>query len=174
MESTALLIILRLIHVVAGACWVGAVVVVARKVFPSVLAAGPAGGAVMGQLAGVRKLPLFLIHLMSATILSGILLYVRNGMVSNGEWYRSMPARIYGMGAVFAIITAILGVTINSPTAKKIGALAGTIAASGGPPSAEQVTEMSRLNDKLQKALNVGALLLILAAACMSVARYMP
>ncbi|MDB4906010.1 MAG: hypothetical protein JWO05_794 [Gemmatimonadetes bacterium] len=174
MESTALLIILRLIHVVAGACWVGAVYVVARKVFPAVLASGPAGGVVMGQLAGVRKLPMFFIHLMAATILSGILLYIRNGMLSNGEWYRSMPARIYGLGAAFAIVTAILGVTINSPTARKIGALAGTIAASGGPPSADQQAELARLNAKLQKALNVGALLLVLAAASMSVARYMP
>ena len=50
--SLALLIVLRLLHIVLGVFWVGAVVFIAFLLFPSVRESGPAGGAVMQRLMG--------------------------------------------------------------------------------------------------------------------------
>jgi hypothetical protein len=63
---------------------------------------------------------------------------------------------------------------INSPTAKRLAALAGAIRAAGGPPTAEQAATMQRLQARLRAAMNAAAVLLLLATAAMAVARYVP
>ena len=54
------LFVIRILHVVIGAFWVGAVLFIAAFLAPSVRAAGPAGGAVMQQLMGARRMHLWL------------------------------------------------------------------------------------------------------------------
>jgi hypothetical protein len=55
-----------------------------------------------------------------------------------------------------------------------MGALVAAIRASGGPPSPEQAAEVQRLQVRLTNAMRVAAVLLLLAIAAMSVARYVP
>ena len=174
MFSTSVVTILRFIHIVVGVCWVGAVVFIAAFLLPTIKAVGPAGGAVMQDLTLVRRLPAFLTAGVLLTTLSGLALFYSDSMGFTGAWMASGPGKTFSFGAALGIITAIMGLTINAPTAKRIGALSAAVRASGGPPSAEQAAELQRLQGRLAGAMRIAAVLLLLATAAMSVARYMP
>ena len=163
---------LRLVHILGGVFWVGSAIFMAAFLGPTVRAIGPAGGQVMQQLAQVRKLPMYMMGSMAATLLSGIALYwLASGGFSN-SWPASGPGTTFGLGAVFAILGATIGVAVSMPAARRLGVLGATIAKSGGPPSAEQVAELQRLQGRMATATQIVAILLVLATAAMAVARY--
>jgi len=173
MMSHALFLALRFVHVVVGVFWVGSLVFLAFILLPSVRAAGPAGGAVMQQLTQVRRVPTVLLTAGILTVLSGLTLYWNDSAGFRSKaWLSSGTGMTFGLGAVFAILVLVIGSTVNSPTAKRITALGGQIRAGGGAPSAEQAAQMERLQRRLANALRLTAVLLLLAAAAMSVARY--
>jgi len=66
----------------------------------------------------------------------------------------------------------IHGATVNSPTARKIGFLGTALQAAKGPPQADQLAEMQRLQDKLYFHARVSIGLLLLATLAMGLARY--
>ena len=163
---------LRLVHILAGVFWVGTAVFTAFFLAPSLRAVGPAGGQVMQQLAQVRKLPRYLMTAMALTILSGFAMYWRaSGGFTNG-WVSSGPGMTFGIGGVLAILAASIGFSIGMPAAKQLGAIAGAVAKSGGPPSPDQAAEMQRLQGRMAKATALGSILLVFATAAMAVARY--
>jgi len=170
--SLALLIFLRLVHIVLGVFWVGAVALIAFLLFPAVRESGPAGGAVMQRLMA-RGLNLWLMAAAILTVLSGLALYWHDSAgFSSTEWLGSGPGRTFGLGAVFAIIGVGVGMGVNSRAAKQLGALTAGIQAAGRPPSPNETATIQRLQDRLAKGGVVTAVLLLLAAAAMAVARY--
>jgi uncharacterized membrane protein len=174
MNSTSVFLLARFIHVVAGVAWAGAVIFVAFFLTPAIKATGPAGGALMQRLVRVQRLPVYLMTLMALTILSGLSLYWLDANAFGKAWMHTGAGRTFAAGGLFAILTAIVGVVINVPAAKKLGMLMGAIQASGAPPSAEQAAELARIQNRLNRAGQVSGVLVILAVICMGVARYMP
>jgi hypothetical protein len=172
--SPSLFLVLRLIHVVVGVVWGGAIVFIAAFLLPALRGVGPASGPVMGYLVEKKKMPMYLMAGVALTVLSGLTLYWNDSSGFHSEWMKSGPARTFGAGGVLAIIVAIMGMTINAPAAKKMAAIGAAVRASGGPPSAEQAAELARLQARLAGAMKVAAVLVIAAAALMAVARYVP
>ena len=70
------LIILRILHIAAGVFWVGAAALFFFFVEPTVKALGPTGGAFMGHLSKVKRMPLVILMSAGLTVLAGILLYL--------------------------------------------------------------------------------------------------
>jgi hypothetical protein len=163
--------ILRLIHVLSGVIWVGGVFFVSIYLMPTIRVLGPAGAPVMQHLAQVKKIQLFFMAMAFATILTGLAAFYHNS-AGDTEWMRSGPGRTFSFGALFAIVALIHGATVNSPTARKIGMLGMAFQAAKGPPPADQVAEMQRLQDKLYFHAQVSISLLLLAALAMGLARY--
>ena len=163
---------LRLVHILGGVFWVGSAIFMAAFLGPTVRAIGPAGGQVMQQLAQVRKLPAYMMGSMAATLLSGIALYWRASGGFSNSWPASGPGKTFGLGAVFAIVGATVGVVVSMPAARRLGALAATIAKTGAPPAPDQMAEMQRLQGRMATAAQIAAFLLVLATAAMAVARY--
>ena len=169
-----MMILLRLIHILAGVFWAGAAFFVATILLPSIKAAGPAGGPVMREVVGVRKFPVVASIAGLLTILSGGWMYWHNISVSQGKsWAGSVPGMTYGVGALAAIVTMALAGMIMAPTAKKVGALADAMAAAGGPPSPAQVAEMQTLQARLQFGTRLGAFFLCITVITMAIARYL-
>lgn len=172
---SAMIILLRIIHVLLGVFWVGAVVFTAIFLIPTVRALGPAGGPVMQQIGEVRKLPAFIAVAAVFTVLSGFGLYWQaSGGFTNRTWLGSGTGMTFGIGAVFAIIALVLGLAVITPTAKRASALGAAMASAGRPPSPEQLTEMGRLQARLAKLGSLGAVLLVLTTTAMAIARYIP
>jgi hypothetical protein len=167
--SNSVIAILRLIHIVVGAFWVGGVITTAFFLLPTVKATGPIGGQFAGQLMARTRLPTVLTAAGGLTVLAGLILY---GGVWAGTGF-SGPAAYYAIGGVFAIIAIILGAAIARPAADKLVALGRTLAGQGTPPTAEQSAERERLMNRLTSTSQINAVLVVIAVAFMAVARYL-
>lgn len=175
MPSPVTVYLFRIVHVVVGVVWVGGAVFIAAFLVPSVRAAGPAGGAVMQQVAQVRRLPLWLMAAMLLTVLSGLGLYwIDSAGFRSSAWLGSGPGRVFGLGGAFAVAAGVLGMVVNAPTARRLGAIIARVQATGRPPVPEAAAAIQRLQARLGRAATVAAILLLLATLAMAVARYVP
>jgi hypothetical protein len=171
--SSGLLLLIRLIHIVIGVFWVGAVTFIAFFLIPSVRSIGPAGGALMQQLTQIRRMPAWLTGAGVLTILAGLLLYWHDsGGFGSVEWMRSGPGVTFGLGALLAIAGTGFGTAVNAPAARELGAIMARAQAAGAPPSDADLAVVQRLQARLAWGAQASAVLLLLAAAAMSVARY--
>ena len=165
---------LRILHIVVGVFWVGTVVFMAAFLMPSLRAAGPAGGAVIQQLMGVRRLPLWIMGGMALTLLSGLGLYWRDSAGFQSAWLASGAGRVFGLGGAVAIAASILGMAVNMPTGRRLTEISGRLQAAGRPPTPEEQATLAALQARLGRASVVAAVLLITATLLMAIARYVP
>lgn len=174
MHATSIFLLARFVHVVTGVAWAGALIFIAWILLPAIRATGPAGGALMQQLVRVRRLPVYLMLLAILAILSGLSLFWLDATAFGKAWLHTGPGRTFSAGGALAILAAILGIFVNTPTAKKMEALIGSMQAAGAPPSPEQAAQIGRLQNRLYRATQAAAVLVLLAVICMGVARYVP
>jgi uncharacterized membrane protein len=166
------LIVLRIVHILAGVFWAGAAIMLAAFLEPTARALGPDGGKFMQRLTGQMRLTLFILLAAFLNILSGLGLY---WILSGGfqvRWLTSSLGLSLTIGALAAIVTFILGLAVTRPTLLRMGALGQEIQSAGGPPKPEQMAEMQALQKRLATAGRIGAVLLVIAVIGMSVARY--
>lgn len=158
-----------LIHVVFGTLWAGGAVALGFFIFPAVIEAGPAGGAVMGGVAK-RQLPVYFSAFAILTVLSGLyLIHVRSS--ANPEFFTSAEGMVLSLGALLGLGAFGLGLGIQRPTAMRIGALGAQIAQQGGQPTPEQIAELGVLRPKLLKIAKVVAFHLLGSVVCMAAHR---
>jgi uncharacterized membrane protein len=172
MDDQTLTIVLRLIHILAGIFWVGAIFLMAGFLVPTARASGPEGGRFMQQLMLRRRLSLFLAVAMLLTVISGFTMYARVAAATNGVWAGTPPGIAYGVGGLAAILGAIMGGAISGSAARRIAAI-GQGASPAGGLSAEQQAEMQRLQARTALGSRVTAGLLAIAAGAMAIARYL-
>ena len=173
MFSSGVVVVLRLFHIGAGVFWVGGVLMFTRFVFPAVQAVGPAAGPFMDQLTRVRQVPRALLGAGFVTSLTGLALFWHDSAGGQGDWMRSVTGMAFGTGGLLAIVALVIGLTVNSPTARRLGALAASIQAQGAPPSPEQSAQMGQMQARLGTAGRIVMVLLVLATAAMATARYL-
>ena len=173
MLSPGVVVVLRILHILPAVFWVGGVLMFARFVFPAARALGPAAGPVMDQLTRVRRLPQALLGAGVFASLSGLVLYWHDSAGFQGPWMSSVTGMTFGTGGLLAIVALVIGMTVNSPTAKRLGALAASIQAQGAPPSPEQSAQMQQLQGRLGAAILIVTVLLMLATVAMATARYL-
>jgi len=167
--SNSVIAILRIIHIVFGAFWVGGVITTAFFLLPTVKATGPIGGQFAGQLMARTRLPTVLTAAGGVSVLAGLILY---GGIWAGTGF-SGPPLYYAIGGVIAIIVLVIGAMIARPAADKLAALGRTIAGQGTPPTADQSAERERLLNRLTSSAQINAVLLVVTVAFMAVGRYL-
>jgi len=170
--SQPLIVTLRLLHIVSGAVWVGAVVLTAFFLMPAIVASGPAGGQVMREF-GNRKYSQIVMSLMGITVLSGVGLMWVISAEFTGAWFSSPMGRTISLGAALTIVASVFGFAVSRPTATRMQQLAAEMQGSGGPSSAEQAAQMKALQSRMLLSARVVAVLLLVAVASMATARYM-
>jgi uncharacterized membrane protein len=170
MDERAITIILRLIHILAGVFWVGAMILVAWFLLPTARSLGREGGRFVQHLMMERRLRVYLGIAMLLTVLSGITMYARMAAATHGAWAGTPPGIAYGVGAVAAILGAAVGGAIGGSAGRRLQAIGQAVGAGG--PSAEQQAEIVRLQDRMARGAAIAAGLLIVAAAAMAVGRY--
>jgi hypothetical protein len=159
-----------LVHIVFGVLWAGGAIALGFFIIPSVVDAGPAGGAVM---AGVikRKLPHFYTAFALLSVVSGLyLIHVRSA--ANPDFWGSKEGIVLSVGALLALGAFGIGAGMQRPAALGLGALAAQVAAQGTPPTAEQGAQMALLRGKLGKAARLQAWHVLAAALCMASHRF--
>ena len=167
----ALIILLRLIHILAGIFWLGGTLLLARFIVPTAKRLGPEGGRFMQSLMIEARLPVALAGAGWGTTLTGLALFFFSSGRFAHSWMTSGQGITLTIGALFGISAALHGAAAQAPVAMKLASLAG--AAPSGPPSPERLAEMQALSDKLATGAAVSAGLLLVAASAMAIARYM-
>jgi len=167
------MIVLRIVHILAGVFWVGSVAMFFLYVQPTAKALGPAGGPFMTHLLQQKRVPIVLLWCAATTITAGLLLYWRTSGGFDGDWITSATGLAFTIGGLAAIIAFLLGLTIAKPAADRMGALAQAAAAAGGPPSQEQAAQIGALQAKLRAIGLTNLGLLTGAVVLMAIARYL-
>jgi uncharacterized membrane protein len=168
-----LVIVLRLIHVVAGAIWVGMVVFSTFFMLPAIQEVGPDGGKVMAAVQR-RGLMTVLPILALAALISGVWLYIRDAAGMHAEFARSPVGMAYGLGGLAAIVAYALGVAVMRPSMLKTMALGQSLSATTSAEERQSVmAEMQRLRGRATASGRATAYLLLFAVAAMAVARYL-
>jgi uncharacterized membrane protein len=166
-------LVLRFVHIVGGVFWAGAVFLLVGFIFPTVRETGQTGGRFMQELMQRRRLSVFMNSAAGLTMLSGFIMYGRLIAATNGAWGGTRAGMTLGIGGLATIIAAIIGGSVVGRGGQRLAKLGATIQASGGPPSAEQSAEMSRLQTRMGKAMRAVAVLLLIAVTTMATARYL-
>ena len=162
---------LRIVHIVGGIFWVGGATFMGFFVFPSVLEAGPAGGAVMGGL-GKRKLMIWMPVAAITTMLAGIRLMMIVSNKFGAGYFATASGKTFAIAAGIVILAFAHGMATARPLGNKVAALGAKMA----EPNADKAAiaaEMRPLQMKLAFNMKITATLLLIAAAGMALGRYM-
>lgn len=153
---------LRVIHIVAGGFWAGAVILMGWFVAPTAREVGPAAGPFMQGLLK-RNLTARLIETGAVTVVAGLWLFALRAptFARWQDWALTI-------GAVAALVAFFIGVTRQRPTGKRVQELGAAIASAGGPPTPEQGAEIQSLQARMAGYGNVMAYLFVVALAGMA------
>lgn len=169
----AYMVVLRIVHILAGAFWVGAAVVVFVFLQPAAREVGPAASPLMMQLAQKKRLPDIVLGAAGITILAGLLMYWRVSDGFNADWIGSAYGIAITVGALAALAAVALGASIVRPSMIAAAAIGREVAASGGAPTPEQAAKIQILQDRVRTTGMAIIPLLLFATAAMASARYL-
>lgn len=166
------MLILRVIHVMGGIYWVGSAMYAALFVTPALVKAGPAAAPIMEEFKR-RRLFTILPIVALLTMLSGARLL---GIVSGGfspAYFDTRQGLTFAVSGAASILAFVISLIVSRPSAVKIGAIAATLESLSGDAKAAALAQIAALRRRAGLSSAVAIWLLVLAAAGMSVARYL-
>jgi uncharacterized membrane protein len=166
------LLILRLVHILAGALWVGSGVYATLFLMPAITASGVDAGKLFGALER-RGLFTFMPVIAVLTILSGLRLM---WIVSDGfgpAYFASTAGLAYTVSGVAATLTFLLAMFVSRPASVRAARLGATLAQTLEPQRATLAREAAALRRRAGTASWVAIALLVLATSGMAAARYL-
>jgi uncharacterized membrane protein len=163
MPDQTMMLALRIVHILFGLFWAGTAIALAAFVIPAARANGPTGGRMLREIMQRRRLSASLAIAAALTIVSGATMYWRIATDMHDAWVRSRPGIVLGFGGLAALIAFALGAGVAAPTARKLEALA-----HDAPRSI-----MERLQSRIARVSSAIAVLLVITATCMAIARYL-
>ncbi|MGD8828852.1 MAG: hypothetical protein PVG21_09130 [Gammaproteobacteria bacterium] len=166
-----MMIVLNLVHILAGAFWAGAVIFLAAFVAPAVEAAGPAGGSFMQKLMNETRFSQAMALSGALTVLSGLALYWFVSGHLSAAWILSGHGLAITAGGIGGILAALAGALISNRAAWKLNGLMAAVQAGGGEVTDAQAGEIAGLKSRLRTGSVAGALLVFVALTGMALAR---
>lgn len=169
----ALMIALRLLHILSGVFWAGTLFFIVTFLEPSVRAAGPEGGRVMQRLQQRHYLDIMPV-IAGLTILSGLALYWRVSVGFSVEWVTSPLGLSFTVGGLAAIVAFVVGVFVMRAAALRAGALGQSLEQlTQGPAREAQLAQVQALRRRAATSARWVAALLAIGVIGMAVARYL-
>ena len=161
-----ILILLRIVHIVSGAIWVGASILLIGFVEPTASASGQTGSQFMQRLGS--RMGIFITIVAVLTVLGGFALY---GML--GYRLNTTAGATFLVGGLIALVSLVVGGAITGPTTARLGRLGAEIQSGGKPPTTEQMAQLQALQGRLRMGGRVNVVLVLIAITLMAVARYL-
>ena len=168
-----IILILRVVHILLGVFWAGAVFVIVGFVSPAIGDAGPDGAKVMGAL--VKRRFLNIVPAAGfATIVSGFWLLSRDSSGFETSWMGSRTGMAFSTGAVFALVALVIGVAVMRRSIMRAMAIGQSLPqVAEGPAREAAMAQMQQLRGRAIAAGRVVAGLLTVTVVAMALARYL-
>ena len=166
--SIPVIAILRAVHIVFGAFWLGGVASLGFFLVPWLRTVRPLGAGSAAQVATVRRL-------LTVVAVSGLIAVAVGHILYFGLWQGagfSGPGFWYAAGGQPANIAVLLTSAIAWPAAYRLGAIARSLANPESPLTDEQASKADRLVGRVAWATQLSAALLVGAVVCMAIGRY--
>lgn len=166
------LLVLRLVHVLGGIFWVGSGLFTTLFLVPVLASSGATAGQVM---AGLQQRRLFSVLPIVAflTIASGLRLMWLTSAGFSAAYFAAPGGLTYALSGLSATVAFLLALLVVRPAAVRSGRLTASLAATADETGrAELTAELGSLRRRGAIASTVVAILLVLGAAGMAVARY--
>lgn len=168
------MLVFRFLHIVSGALWVGSAFLFVGFIGPAAAEVGPSAGPLLSVAVKKKKVAKVILGLSAVTVLAGWTLWLKDMSDYGGlaNWLDTSFGVGITTGAVLATATFFVGYFGVARNVERMVDLGDEIAASGGPPSPAQQAEMEGIGAKLERFGKMDLVLLLLAVAAMSTARY--
>jgi hypothetical protein len=170
--SSLLFLIIRPLHVLIAAIWIGSGIFMGYILMPTIETTGPAGGAVMLGLNRKGLVPFFA-AIAGITVLTGIYLFWRFTGGFDPEISRSHAGMAFGVGGVAGILAAIIGGSVVGRSSKQLVEI--MTRAMSMPDGAEKAGLMKTaegLRGRIKSAGNIVIVLQLIALILMAVGHY--
>jgi uncharacterized membrane protein len=167
------MVVLRVVHILAGVFWVGAALMTFLFLQPTAREVGPAAAPFMAHLAGKRRLVDWVLRAAGLTVLAGLLMYWRVSGGLDPDWIGSAEGIAITVGALCGIAAFSLGLTIVKPSLMATLAIGHDVAVGGGTPTPEQAAKLQALQKRGKDVGQIIVPLLIVAVVAMAAARYL-
>lgn len=164
------MVVLRLLHIVLGAFWVGVMIFNAFFLGPAVSDAGPDGAKVMKGLMA-RNFMTIVPILAVINMLTGIWMYWKVSGGFQSAYVHSATGGTFAVGGLLAITAFVFGMSVARPNMMRAMAL-GQAAAQAGADREAMLAQAQNHRTKAASASRIVGWLLGLAVAAMAVARY--
>jgi uncharacterized membrane protein len=167
-------VVLRLIHILGGAFWLGAAVTMFLFLQPTAQATAPEGQRFMLHLLRNRRFSEVVLVAASLTGVAGAILFWRD---TNGLQSDSMlqPQGLgFTVGAVAGGIALLLFLLLGYPAGRRMIAIGSRLEAEHRPPSEDEQRILAGAQRALSRVGVTVLVLLTIAAAAMATARYWP
>jgi hypothetical protein len=170
--NTVVFLLIRVVHVLLAAVWLGSTAFLSTQLMPAIEATGPAGGQVMIKL-NRSGLVAFFASLGGVTVLTGIYLYWRFTGGFDPAVSSSHAGMAFGIGGVCGILAVILGGAVVGRSSKRIvDVMEQVMKLPDGPQKGALVQEANALKGKLKTFGAIVLLLQVLALSLMAVGHY--
>lgn len=166
------ILVLRLVHVAAGAFWVGAVFTFFLFVQPAAMAAGPGAMPFTYQLLHHRRLPIVILASAATTVIAGIWLLVITSSGLDPDLLFDEARVGYTLGGIVAILTFGIGALYVYPRTRIVERTLGSLLAEGRPPTPDEQQTLARAGGEARRAGWLVIAGLAFAVASMATARY--
>ncbi len=174
LAASTVMLVLRFLHIVAGTLWVGSAFLFVGFIGPSAAEVGPSAGPLLSAAVKKRKVAKVITVLGLTTVIAGWIMWLRDldsaGSLSN--WLDSRFGLVLTIGALLATGAFFMGYFGVGRNVERMVDLGDAIREGGQPPTEQQMAEMGRLGSLLEKHGKTDLVLLLLAVAAMSTARY--
>jgi len=156
-------LVVRVLHVLCGAIWVGSILFISWFLLPALQDVGPAGAKVM-MFVQKRGWVVFIPIIATVTILSGFWLY-RPYMANFG----SHASMVFGSGAILGTISFLVGLAFISPTVARATLLGqSAMEKPEGPERGAMMAQAQKLRERASVALRIVSILLVVTVLFMA------
>lgn len=166
------ILVLRLVHVAAGAFWVGAVFTFFLFVQPAAMAAGPGAMPFTYQLLHHRRLPIVILASAATTVIAGTWLLVITSSGLDPDLLFDEARVGYTLGGIVAILTFGIGALYVYPRTRIVERTLGSLLAEGRPPTPDEQQTLARAGGEARRAGWLVIAGLAFAVASMATARF--
>lgn len=164
-------VVLRVLHILVAAWWVGAAGLLALVVMPAVGDAGAAGGPFLASLHR-RKLHVFMAASALLTVLSGIWLYWVLTMGFDPAIVWSSGGLVFGIGGLCGLLALIIGGSIIGPGLARLAELAGQTDAIPEAQHAAHAQRLAAIHRRTMLASKCALALIVIALVLMATGHY--